>query len=156
MKFVANLSDTDREALQSVHRSGKTHRERQRAHAILLSAKGYTLDQLADICDADRETVSRWLDHWQTQGPAGLVDAPKSGRPRKLDALADVVIQDAVDHPAPDMKRVLQDALEKRGFIPVGLPYDAIYAGADVPIDVPAASPPKTQTQKRKRGRSGH
>ena len=49
MKTAGTLSDSDRSALEVVHRQGATHRERQRAQAILLSSRGYGLDQLADI-----------------------------------------------------------------------------------------------------------
>jgi hypothetical protein len=57
MKFIRALTETETQALRQLHKNGLTHRERQRAHALLLSAKGYTLEQLANIFDWDRNTL---------------------------------------------------------------------------------------------------
>ena len=57
-----------------------------RAHAVLLSARGYTLDQIADIYQQDRDRVSLWLDWWHDDEYDGLADDPKSGRPALLAA----------------------------------------------------------------------
>ena len=62
MKFVSALSDAQRASLEQVYRHGSVHRLRQRAHAVLLSAKGFTLEQLAAMYEVHPETVSGWLD----------------------------------------------------------------------------------------------
>jgi transposase len=36
---------------------------------------------LQDIFEVDRDTVSCWLDHFESHGIAGLEEMPKSGRP---------------------------------------------------------------------------
>ena len=61
MKFIPALTEANQTALEAVYHQAKTHRQRQRAHAVLLSAKGFTLEQLADIFSVDRDTVSGWL-----------------------------------------------------------------------------------------------
>jgi len=113
MKFVQPLTEPQRTRLAQVHKTARTHRERQRAHAVLLSAKGYTLDHLADIFEADRDTVSRWLEAWHTHGFGGLADDPKSGRPAKLDATSRQVIAHAVQTPTPNLKATLLQQLKK-------------------------------------------
>ena len=85
MKFIPALAEADQVALETVNHTAKTHRQRQRAHAVLLSAKGFTLEQLADIFSVDRDTISGWLNLWQDKGLDGLADAPKSGRRRRID-----------------------------------------------------------------------
>ena len=85
MKFIPALTEADQIALEAVQHKAKTHRQRQRAHAVLLSAKGFTLEQLADIFSVDCDTVSGWLNLWQERRLDGLADAPKSGRFRKID-----------------------------------------------------------------------
>lgn len=72
MKFVPPLTAADQQALEQHYRQGTTHKQRQRAQAVLLSARGYSLDQLADILSADRDTISRWLDQWQERRGKGL------------------------------------------------------------------------------------
>lgn len=114
MKRVT-LNETAREALRQSHKGALTHRERQRAQAVLLCAKGYRLDQLSDIFEADRDTISRWLDDWQEHGIAGLSDAPKPGRPGKLNGVAQSVIVQALQTPTPSLKPLLQERLKKGG-----------------------------------------
>ena len=85
MKYVSALSESDTAALETVYRdSSASHRVRQRAHTVLLSSRGYTLEQLVDLLLVDRDTVSSWLTHWQARGLEGLNDAPKTGLPRNM------------------------------------------------------------------------
>ena len=114
MKFVSALSDADRASLEHVYRHGSVHRLRQRAHAILLSAKGFTLEQLALMCEVHPETVSGWFDQWQQQGLDGLADAPKTGRRRKIDAALEADLLDLLQNPTPDLKAVVQAHLKKK------------------------------------------
>jgi transposase len=74
MKFVAPLSDAQREELESLRREGATHRQRTRAHAVLLSAQGYPIAELAAILGVERDAVGRWLSHWEQGGAAALAD----------------------------------------------------------------------------------
>lgn len=122
-KFVCALTEEDQSALEQMHLHGPTARQRQRAHAVLLSAKGYRLDQLADILRADRDTISGWLDQWQEQGLNGLADAPKPGRRRKIDGSLEAVLRDIlIENPSPNMKAVLQAEIKKRAVKPPGTP----------------------------------
>lgn len=56
-----------------------------RCRAMMLSHKGYTIKDLADIFDVDRDTVAIWFDRYESQGIEGLKDQLSSGRPSKLD-----------------------------------------------------------------------
>lgn len=75
------LTAEERQALQKMHRVHENFRIRQRAQGILLSAKGYSLNEIADIVDVDRDTVSIWLSRFEKEGIAGLDDRERSGRP---------------------------------------------------------------------------
>ena len=115
MKRIVSLSESDQTALEQMHLNGKTARQRQRAHAVLLSADGYKLDQLAEILRADRDTISGWLDAWQERGLDGLADAPKPGRRRKIDGSLEVLLRDIlIENPSPNMKALLQAELKKK------------------------------------------
>ena len=78
-KFVKPLSDPQRQALYQLM---KTANEpvRRRAHAVLLSVRGYSVDQIADIYEVDRDTVPIWLNRWEEQGLEGLADQAGRGR----------------------------------------------------------------------------
>ncbi len=123
MKFISALTEADQKALEALHRDGKTHRQRQRAHAVLLSSKGFALEQLADIFSADRDTVSGWLDQWQERGLSGLADAPKPGRRRKIDDRLETLLRDIlIDNPSPNMKATLEAEIKKRALPSAGTP----------------------------------
>jgi transposase len=83
-KFVKPLTTAQREQLHALMKSAAPQRTRMRAHAVLLSARRYSLDQIADIYQVDRDRGSQWLEWWEAEQLAGLDDDPRSGRPPKL------------------------------------------------------------------------
>jgi transposase len=86
MKFVKPLSQDVIKQLKELLKTSTTFRIRQRAHAILLSAKRYKIDMLADIFDVDRDTMSQWMKNWAGSGIVSLSDHTKPGRPPKMAA----------------------------------------------------------------------
>jgi transposase len=83
-KFVQPLTEEQREQLKEVMKSQSPQRTRMRAHVILLSERRYSIDQITDIYQVDRDRVSEWLDWWEESQFEGLDDDPRSGRPPKL------------------------------------------------------------------------
>jgi transposase len=84
MKFVKPLTSEQREQLKEIMKSSAPERKRMRAHAVLLSERRYSINQIADIYQVDRDRVSQWLDWWEEFRFDGLDDDPRSGRPPKL------------------------------------------------------------------------
>ena len=80
-RFVPSLSDTDLQTLMTTYTYGVKPALRRRAHAIVLSHQGHTIDQICEILSVTRETVSLWFDAWEAQGLDGLQDKPRAGRP---------------------------------------------------------------------------
>jgi transposase len=85
MKCVSPLSDTDLQVLSDAYIQGEKPALRRRAHAILLSNKGYTINQISDILAVRRGAVSIWLKAWKTDGLNGLTAKSQSGRPAIYD-----------------------------------------------------------------------
>ena len=85
-KFVHDLTDEQQARLKAIMRSTAPQRKRMRAHAILLSARQYSIDQIAAIYEVDRDRVSQWLEWWSESQFDGLEDDRRSGRPPKLTA----------------------------------------------------------------------
>jgi transposase len=81
LRFINILSEPARKHLAVIYKSHPDFSYRQRAQAILLSHKGYTIQQLQDIFDVDRDTISHWMDRFEQSGPEGLSNLPRSGRP---------------------------------------------------------------------------
>ena len=84
MKFVAPLTDAERLTLLEARDQGPTAALRRRAQAVELSSRGYRRTAIADLLHVHGETVSGWLDRWDTQGVRGLYDHPRGGRPPRF------------------------------------------------------------------------
>lgn len=54
-----------------------------RAQMVLLSARGYTVPQIAEIFELGEDVVRDWLHRFRERGPDGLADRPRPGRPPK-------------------------------------------------------------------------
>ena len=54
-----------------------------RAQMVLLSARGFSVPQIAAIHECGEDVVRTWLHRYEQQGVAGLEDEPRSGRPPK-------------------------------------------------------------------------
>lgn len=84
-RFVAPLTDSEQQTLSSAYHHGEKRALRRRAHAILLSHQGHTINQISQILEVRRDAVSRWLTQWEASGFNGLIDKPRSGRMPVLD-----------------------------------------------------------------------
>ena len=74
MVRIGPLSDEQRQALERVRRRA-VGRVSQRAHMVLLSARGYTVPQIAEIFEVGEDVVRTWLHRYERHGPA------RPGRP---------------------------------------------------------------------------
>ena len=81
MKFVAPLTEAERLPLLEARNPGPTAALRRRAQAVELNSRGYRRTAIADLLGVHRETVSGWLDLWETQGLRGWYDLPSGVRP---------------------------------------------------------------------------
>src|SRR5215213_9467865 len=97
MVKIEPLSDPQRQALERVRRRA-VGRVSQRAHMVLLSARGYSVQQLAEIFDVGEDVVRTWLHRYQRTGPAGLDDCPRPGRPPH-DRLARQIVDAQASNP---------------------------------------------------------
>jgi len=80
-RFVKKLTAEDQEVLRYLRDEGETRRIRQRAHAILLSDMGKTVNELAETFEVTRDTVRDWLNSWERDGVKGLADKSRTGKP---------------------------------------------------------------------------
>ena len=80
-KRYIKLSPLEEKFLGEWKKHNDSEGERDRAHAILLSNKGYSIAQLSGIFEVRRATIGEWFDRWEKAGLNGLPDAIKSGNP---------------------------------------------------------------------------
>jgi transposase len=113
-KFVTALTAEQQTELQALMKTSPEH-IRCRAHAILLSARRYSIAQIADIYAVDRDTVSLWLRAWEEDGSAGLGDQPGRGRPPLLNDKQQAQALKIVAHDPRSPKRHLATIEKKTG-----------------------------------------
>jgi transposase len=82
------LNISDREtmvlALQDEIRRSDEARYDHRLHAILLVAQGMTCPETAKALGDSTRTVQYWVHRFEEEGFAGLADADRPGRPKRL------------------------------------------------------------------------
>ena len=83
-KFVSPLSPEQMELLESLMKTDPSHRIRSRAHCILLSAQGFSINEICAIHQVHRHSVSSWITNWEQSGLDGLRDKPQEGGLPKL------------------------------------------------------------------------
>lgn len=84
MLYVNPLTRAEIVTLQEMHKNHPTYSVRMRAHGILMSYEGYRVQEIAEAYNVCRQSVSTWIRAWDRAGLLGLMDKPRSGRPRKL------------------------------------------------------------------------
>ncbi|MCS4159607.1 IS630 family transposase [Salinibacter ruber] len=82
---------TVREPTEQEHKELKRMKRQEvgrvstRAHIILLSSRGYSAPQISEIHDVTGPMVYKWMDRFDEEGPSGLYDRDREGRPPKID-----------------------------------------------------------------------
>ncbi len=82
MIYVRPLTEEEHTELKRMTRQ-EIGRVSQRAQMILLSAQHRTVPEIATLFEVSRATVRFWIRQFEAEGPPGLRDDPRSGRPRK-------------------------------------------------------------------------
>ena len=83
--LVIVLSPIDHAVLTARARAGRSeHRDVVRARIVLASAAGSNNEVIAAEVGVHLDTVRKWRRRFATAGLAGLVDLPRSGRPRRF------------------------------------------------------------------------
>ncbi len=104
MKFAQPIPEEIRVTLQEMYMNHPTFRCRQRAQAILLSTRGFTIKELWSILDVRRDAISEWLDRWENEGLLGLYDRPRSGCPRIYTEAEEALLKTLVDEEPRQIK----------------------------------------------------
>jgi hypothetical protein len=83
-KLGFRKAPTQPTALKGLKGEGYTARIGTRVEAILLSERGYTIDEISAITAYHRVTVAQWIAQWNERGIEGLLEREGRGRKRSL------------------------------------------------------------------------
>jgi transposase len=87
MLLVGSLAETERQQLQRGARR-EVGRVAERMRAVLLSSRGHSVRQVAEILEYDVATVRSWIQRFGDPASPGLHDLPRTGRRPRADAAA--------------------------------------------------------------------
>ena len=113
MVYVHSLSDEEKRRLKQMTRQ-QVGRVAERARMILLSNRGYTIQQIAETLECSVKTIRSWLSRYEAEGYDGLLDEPRTGRP----GIVDEEVKTAIEK---DMKKLPSDLGYIAAFWTVGL-----------------------------------
>ena len=99
MLRIGPLTDEQCQRLEQLRRTA-VGRVAQRAHMVLLNARGYRVAEIATIFAVGDDVVRGWLQRYAQEGPDGLVDRPRSGRPAREPLAQQIVDAQASQPPA--------------------------------------------------------
>ena len=79
------LTDRERDELEAVVRAHSSPQKMvRRARVVLLAASGMVSRDISEEVSMHEEWVAKWRRRFLEKRVAGLVDAPRSGRPRRI------------------------------------------------------------------------
>ena len=82
--FVEKLNTEEKAGLEHEKKHGKSETYRKRCHAILLSNRGYTVDEITGFLEVSNGSVYTWFSKWKKLGIEGLKTKPGQGRKATL------------------------------------------------------------------------
>jgi transposase len=113
VRYVHPLIDTQRDLLENTMTHDTSPRARARAHSLIRSAQGMTINEITKIYQVDRDTVSTWIRKWEHDWPASLHDKPRSGRPPKLTPEAQTLAIAYIKDEPRSLKQVVERLTDK-------------------------------------------
>ena len=95
-RTIRDPSEEERAELKRMKRE-EVGRVAMRAHMMLLSDRGVSAFDIADLHDVTHPTVYKWIDRFDAEGPEGLFDREREGRPRKIDEEVEQQIEELLE-----------------------------------------------------------
>ncbi len=114
-KFVSPLDEDVINKLESLVKNSESARVRQRAQAIILSSKKFSIDEIASVCGVVRNTVSSWITNWEELGFEGLHDKARPGGPPKLSPSEKELLLDLASKTPRSVPSMMAVLFEKTG-----------------------------------------
>ncbi len=115
MRHIQNLSYESQNLLERLYKYSKKHEVRQRAKCIILSHKGFIINQLVEIFNVHLNTIYNWLNNWNDTGLLSLYNSKGQGRKLKLDADNEDFIRNSIKKNPKQVKKVVAELNEKKG-----------------------------------------
>jgi transposase len=113
VRYVRPLTEPQRALWESTMKHAASHRARMRAHGLLLSSEGITINAIAQIYHVDRDTGSTWIKKWEKHGTKSLHDQPLSGSPTTWNTTAKELAKQSIKEAPRSLKHVAERLAQK-------------------------------------------
>lgn len=107
MIFIKPLNAVEIITLQCMSKNHPLLWTRTRANSILLSNQGISSQVIANIHSLCRQTISIWINNWETKGICGLIDKKGRGRRRILSITEEIEVIDIIKKTPRSLKQAL-------------------------------------------------
>lgn len=103
LRFVDTPEENEHEELHRMTQQ-EVGRVAERARMVLLSSQGFTVPEICRIFEMTDDTLytavsrRRRFDRFEEEGPEGLFDRERSGRPREIDEEAEAELERLLEH----------------------------------------------------------
>jgi transposase len=115
MRYI-KLKTEDIELLELLVKTSINNTIRKRSQCLLLSHQKRTIKDLSMIFDAERKTIERWFDKWDSEGVNSLAIASGRGVKARLKGLEEVIGQQIELHNR-NIKNILTFLKEEHNII---------------------------------------
>ena len=109
-RYIRTLTISEVKSLENGYRRGESHLYRRKCQGILLSFRGKSVQELADLYSVRPRTVYTWFDLWESGGIKELELKPGRGRKLKLDlskASEVKTVKTLVENEPKDLRKVV-------------------------------------------------
>ena len=97
LRFVRTPDENEQQELHRMTQQ-EVGRVAERARMVLLSSQGFDVPEICRIFQMTDETIYKWFDRFDAEGPEGLFDRERSGRPREIDQEAEAELERLLEH----------------------------------------------------------
>lgn len=101
---IALRDDYDAVALRRLAKGSRNSRQARRLLSLAAVYDGMSRETAAAVGGMDRQTLRDWVHRFNAEGPAGLLDRPRPGMPRRLSEAQMRELAEIVET-GPDMDR---------------------------------------------------
>ena len=114
MRHIKELNFETISLLKRIYKSSKKQAVRERARCILLSFKGYTINQLVDIFDTHLNTIYNWFNNWEKLGLRSLYNLKGQGRKLKISLENKDFVRKLIEKYPNQLNKVVAELREKK------------------------------------------
>ena len=104
-RFIPKLKKNEKLLLNEGWKNGKSMSFRKRCHGILLSDRGFTVNEIASFYEVDITSVYNWFNRWEAGGYESLKTRPGQGNKA-------VLLADNKEH-VRVVKKAMKDKAQK-------------------------------------------